>query len=324
MQENSMKAIEIADGALRLCARPVPRPEAGQVLIRVAAAGINRPDLMQRAGKYPPPPGASDLPGLEVAGTIAASAAPEWKEGDAVCALLAGGGYAEYATAPAGQCLPIPAGLTTVEAAALPETVFTVWNNLFVRGRLRAGETALIHGGASGIGTMAIQMAVAFGATPLVTAGTEEKCAACRALGAALAVNYREADFVAAVLEYTKGNGADAVLDMVGGDYLPRNLDCLAPDGRHISIATQRGGRAELDIVKIMQKRLTLTGSTLRPRPVAEKAALAQGLREQVWPLIEAGRIRPLIHKTFPLAQAQAAHELMESGEHTGKVVLIV
>jgi NADPH2:quinone reductase len=317
-----MQAIEIVNGALAPCERPRPEAAEGEVLIRVAAAGVNRPDLLQRAGKYPPPPGASDLPGLEVAGVIEESRSPDWRKGDAVCALIAGGGYAEYAVAPGGQCLPVPEGLTMTEAAALPETVFTVWNNLFLRGKLKAGETALIHGGASGIGTTAIQMAVAFGATPVVTAGTDEKCEACLALGAGRAINYKTQDFVKETLEFTKGNGVDVVLDMVGGDYIARNIQCMAAEARHVSIAVQGGGKGEIDIAKMMQKRLVFTGSTLRPRPVQEKTELAQGLRAEVWPLIEAGRIRPQIFKTFPLAEAQAAHELMEADLHIGKIVL--
>jgi NADPH2:quinone reductase len=318
-----MKAIEIKDGRLHPCERPRPQPAEGEVLIRVAAAGVNRPDLLQRAGKYPPPPGASDLPGLEVAGVIEESRAPHWVKGEEVCALIAGGGYAEYVVAPGGQCLPAPRGLTMTEAAALPETVFTVWNNMILRGRLKPGETVLIHGGSSGIGTTAIQMASAWGATPIVTAGSAEKCAACRELGAALAINYREEDFVEKVIAHTKGRGADVVLDMVGGEYIARNIKCLAPEGRHISIAFQHGAKGEIDIVQVMQKRLTLTGSTLRPRPVAEKTALAEGIRAEIWPMVEAGRLRPVIYRTFPLAEAQDAHMLMEGGAHIGKVVLI-
>jgi NADPH2:quinone reductase len=307
-----MQAIEIiSPDRLSLTQRPVPVAKSGEVLIRVAAAGVNRPDLLQRIGKYPPPPGITDIPGLEVAGEIVGT-------GEKVCALLAGGGYAEYAVAPAGQCLPVPKNLSMVEAAALPETVFTVWNNVFLRGQLKPGESLLIHGGSSGIGTTAIQMAKAMGAKVYVTAGSDEKCAACLTLGADKAINYKTHDFV------KEASGVDVILDMVGGDYLPRNLECLNPDGRHVSIASMNGAKAEIDIRMIMQKRLILTGSTLRPRPVAEKEALAQGIRETIWPLIEAGKIKPLIHATFPLDQAQKAHEMLEAGELAGKIVLTV
>jgi NADPH:quinone reductase len=322
--QHLMNAIEIKDfgppDGLKSVTRPLPIPADGEVLIRVHAAGLNRPDILQRLGKYPPPPGASDVPGLEVAGEIAESKSPEWKTGDKVCALLAGGGYAEYAAAPAGQCLPVPKGLTMIEAAALPETFFTVWNNLFMRGKLQAGETVLIHGGASGIGTTAIQMAKAFGARVIVTAGSEEKCEACRAIGADVAHNYKAQDFVIAIGE----NNVNVVLDMVGGDYVPRNMKVLAVDGRHVSIAVQGGGKAELDLVQMMQKRLILTGSTLRNRSVAEKTELARGLRGHVWPLIEQGKIKPVIFKTFPLEQAAQAHAALEAGNHVGKVVLTV
>lgn len=310
-----MKAIEIKDQSLVLAQRPAPAPGAGEVLIRVAAAGVNRPDILQRLGKYPPPPGVTDIPGLEVAGTIEATT-------EAVCALLAGGGYAQYVTAPRALCLPVPRGLSMPEAAALPEAVFTVWNNLFLRGGLRAGETALIHGGASGIGTFAIQMAKAFGARVIVTAGTDEKCAACQGLGADLAVNYRTQDFVAQALAFTGGRGADVVLDMVGGDYVPRNMVALAEDGRHVSIAFLNGAKAEIPLPVLMQKRLTLTGSTLRARPLAEKAVLAQDVRKHVWPLIESGQMRPVLFKTFPLEDAASAHAALETGDHVGKIVL--
>ncbi len=317
-----MKVIEIKTfgppEGLRAGPRPRPDPSVGEVLIKVHAAGVNRPDILQRLGKYPPPPGISDIPGLEVAGEIVESKSPDWKPGDKVCALLAGGGYAEYAVAPAGQCLPVPKGLDMVEAAALPETFFTVWNNVFVRGKLKEGEKILIHGGASGIGTTAIQMAKAFGATVFVTAGTDEKCAACLRLGANAAINYKTGDFVALIGE----NKIDLVLDMIGGSYIPRNMKVLALDGCHVSIAVQGGSKTEIDLVTMMQKRLILTGSTLRPRPVAEKAELARGLREHVWPLIEAGKIKPVIFKTFPLEQAAQAHAALEKGDHFGKIVL--
>lgn len=312
-----MKAIEIKDHELRPAERPVPVPGAGEVLIRVEAAGVNRPDILQRLGKYPPPPGVTDIPGLEVAGTIEGT-------GERVCALLPGGGYAQYAVAARALCLPVPETLTMIEAASLPEAVFTVWNNLFLRGALRAGETALIHGGASGIGTMATQMAKAFGARAIVTAGSDEKCAACRALGADAAINYRTQDFVAETLALTDGKGVDVVLDIIGGDYVARNMVALAPDGRHVSIAVQGGAKAEIPVFTMMQKRLTLTGSTLRPRPLTEKAALAAEIREQVWPLIAAGSIRPVLFKTFPLEDAALAHEALDAGDHVGKVVLKV
>jgi NADPH2:quinone reductase len=314
-----MQCIEIQDNKLVATTRPRPEPAENEVLIRVMAAGINRPDILQRMGKYPPPPGASDLPGLEVAGEIVQSRDPQWKAGDRVCALLAGGGYAEYAVAPAGQCLPVPDEITMIEAAALPETVFTVWNNVFVRAGLKAGETLLVHGGTSGIGTTAIQMAVAHGAHVITTAGSDEKCAACLELGADIAINYKKRDFVDAA----KG-GVDVVLDMVGGDYVPRNLAVLKEDGRHVSIAFQGGVKAEIDITQIMRKRLTLTGSTLRPRPVAEKAALAAGIRETVWPWVVSGAVRPVIFETFPLSAAAAAHQALENGDHIGKIVLKV
>jgi putative PIG3 family NAD(P)H quinone oxidoreductase len=296
------------------------------VLVRVAAAGLNRPDLLQREGKYPPPPGASDIPGLEVAGEVAAvgaDAAP-WREGDAVCALVAGGGYAEYCLVPAPQCLPIPRGLGVVAAAALPETLFTVWTNAFERGRLAPGETLLVHGGSSGIGTTAIQLGRAFGARVFATAGTAAKCAACERLGAERAVNYRQEDFVAAVRSLTGGRGVDVILDMVGGSYLPRNVDCLAREGRLVLIALIGGPRAEVDLRPVLQGWLTITGSTLRPRSIEEKGRIARALRERVWPLLEAGTVAPVIHATFPLAEAASAHRLLESGAHVGKIVLVV
>jgi putative PIG3 family NAD(P)H quinone oxidoreductase len=305
--------------------RPKPRAGAGEVLIKVAAAGVNRPDVMQRRGKYPPPPGASDIPGLEVAGTIEAVGTDtgEWCVGDAVCALVAGGGYAEYCVAPAPQCLPAPRGLDLTHAAAIPETFFTVWTNVFERGRLKTGESILVHGGSSGIGTTAIQLARAFGARVFATAGSPEKCAACERLGASRAINYRDTDFVAVVREATGGRGVDVVLDMVGGDYFPRNLESLAVEGRLVEIATQRGARAEINIPTIMQRRLTITGSTLRARSIAEKGAIAAAVRTHVWPLVESGAVKPVIHATFPLARAADAHRVMEAGEHIGKLVLI-
>lgn len=305
-----MQAIEIVSpGILTPCQRPVPIAKSGEVLIRVAAAGVNRPDLLQRIGKYPPPPGITDIPGLEVSGEIVGT-------GEKVCALLAGGGYAEYAIAPAGQCLPAPSSLDMTTAAGLPEAVFTVWNNVFVRGDLKAGETLLIHGGSSGIGTTAIQMAKALGARVFVTAGSDDKCQTCLNLGANRAINYKTHDFTEELSDI------DVVLDMVGGDYVPRNIKVLRNGGRHVSIASLNGSKAEIDIRTIMQKRLVLTGSTLRSRPVEEKSDLARGIREIVWPLIEAGKIRPLVHATFPLKQAQKAHDLLESGSVSGKIIL--
>ncbi|HEY7292109.1 MAG TPA: NAD(P)H-quinone oxidoreductase [Vicinamibacterales bacterium] len=306
--------------------RPTPVPAAGEVLIKVAAAGVNRPDVMQRKGKYPPPPGASDIPGLEVSGTIVqlGTDVSDWHVGDAVCALVAGGGYAEYCVAPAPQCLPAPKGFDLVTAAGIPETFFTVWTNLFERGRLRPNETVLVHGGSSGIGTTAIQLAHAKGSRVLATAGTPEKCAACERLGAVRCINYKTEDFVAAVRDLTHGLGVDVVLDMVGAEYFARNLDTLAMDGRLVEIATQRGSRAEIDIQIIMRRRLTVTGSTLRARPVAEKGAIAAGLRTHVWPLLDAGTVKPIVHATFPLRDAAAAHRVMDSGANVGKLVLVV
>jgi len=306
--------------------RPTPAPAAGEVLIKVAAAGVNRPDVMQRRGKYPPPPGASDIPGLEVAGTIEAlgEGVHDFKRGDAVCALVAGGGYAQYCVAPEPQCLPIPAGVDVTSAAAIPETFFTVWTNVFERGRLRASETILIHGGASGIGTTAIQLARAFGARAFATAGTAEKCEACERLGAERAINYRESDFVAVVRQLTADRGVDVVLDMVGGEYFPRNLEALAMDGRLVEIATQRGAKAEINIASVMQRRLTITGSTLRARSVADKGLIAKAVKRNVWPLLERGVVRPVVYKIFPLERAADAHRMMEAGEHIGKLVLTV
>jgi len=320
----TMSCIEISDGKLIPATRPVPMPGDGEVLIRVHAAGINRPDVLQRKGGYPPPPGASDIPGLEIAGDIVAVAngVKEWNVGDDVCALVTGGGYAEYCIAPAPQCLPVPAPLEMVEAAALPETFFTVWSNVFDRAALEPGETLLVHGGSSGIGTTAIQMAHHLGAGVIVTAGSDEKCGACEVLGADLAINYREQDFVEAVKEFTDGKGADVILDMVGGDYVQRNLDALAQDGRLVNIAFLKGSTVEINLIHVMLKRLTMTGSTLRPRPVAFKAAIARKLKERIWPLIETEKITPFIHSTFPLADAGEAHALMESSEHIGKIVL--
>ncbi|KAB7740888.1 zinc-binding dehydrogenase [Parvibaculum sedimenti] len=324
-----MKAIAITKPGgpevleLREIARPEPRH--GEILIRVEAAGVNRPDTIQRMGLYPPPPGAPDTPGLEVAGEVVATGpgVTLWKAGDRVCALLGGGGYAEFATAHETHVLPIPKGFSAVEAAALPETFFTVWTNVFERGALKAGETFLIHGGTSGIGTTAIQLANCFGARVFATAGSAEKCAACLQLGAEAAINYREQDFVKETKALTGGRGVDVILDMVGGSYIARNIQSAAPDGRIVSIAFLQGSTAEVNFMPVMLKRLTLTGSTLRPRGIEEKAALARALRENVWPLIEAGRVRPRIDATFPLADAAKAHELMEKSTHIGKIVLI-
>ena len=309
---------------LVLATGPVPRPATGEVLIRVAAAGINRPDILQRTGNYPPPPGASPILGLEVSGTVAALGAEVagWHEGDAVCALVAGGGYAEYCVAPAPQCLPVPKGVALVDAAGLPETFFTVWSNVFDRGRLAAGESFLVHGGSSGIGTTAIQLARAFGARVFATAGSPEKCAVCRDLGAERAIDYRQEDFVAILKEATQGRGVDVILDMVGGPYVEKNLRSLALEGRLVQIAFLQGSKVTLDLAHLMMRRQTITGSTLRPRPVAEKAAIARNLRDKVWPLIEAGKVRPVIDRTFPLAEAAAAHRLMESSAHIGKILL--
>jgi len=304
--------------------RPVPRPGSDEVLIRVAAAGVNRPDILQRRGAYPPPPGAPSIPGLEVAGEIVAvgEGVKQGHIGQKVCALIAGGGYAQYAVAPAGQCLPVPDALTMVEAAAIPETLFTVWTNLFERAYVTEGETVLVHGGTSGIGTMAIKLANLFDLTIIVTAGSEEKCAKARQIGADHAINYRTHDFVEEVKRITDGAGVAAVLDMVGGDYVPRNLKCLAEDGRHVSIAVQRGAEATIPIGQIMRRRLTLTGSTLRPRDTGFKSLVADELARVVWPLVEGGRLKPEIDTTFPLAEAAAAHRLMEAGDHIGKIVL--
>jgi putative PIG3 family NAD(P)H quinone oxidoreductase len=323
-----MTAIEIAGfggpDVLVPAVRPTPEIGRGDVLIKVDAAGVNRPDVAQREGKYPPPPGASEIPGLEVAGSIVdiGSDVGTWHTGDRVCALVAGGGYAEYCAAPAVQCLPPPRGLDAVQAAAIPETFFTVWSNVFERGRLQPGEWLLIHGGSSGIGTAAIQLARAFGAKPIVTAGSDEKCAACERLGAVRAINYKTTDFVGAVVEATGGRGVDVILDMVGGDYVARNLESLAVDGRLVQIAFIDGVRGQVHLARIMQRRLTLTGSTLRPRPAAEKGVIARALHERVWPLLESGAVKPVIHATFPFRRAADAHRLMESSAHIGKIVL--
>ena len=326
-----MTAIEISEpggpGVLVPVEREVPRPAPGEVLVAVEAAGVNRPDVMQRQGLYPPPPGASDIPGLEIAGTVVAHgdgvATPA--VGARVCALVTGGGYAEYCAAPAPLCLPVPDGLDAIQAAALPETFFTVWTNVFDRARLAQGESILVHGGSSGIGTTAIQLARAFGATVYVTAGSREKGDRCVGLGADAAINYRDEDFVERIDALTGGRGVDVVLDMVAGDYLARNLRCLATEGRLVIIATQHGPRVEaFNVLPIMLKRLTVTGSTLRPRTVDQKAVIARALETQVWPLIESGRVRPIVHARFPLADASAAHRLMESSEHIGKIVLEV
>jgi NADPH2:quinone reductase len=326
-----MNAIEIAASggpdALRLVERPVPVPRAGEVLVRVAAAGVNRPDIMQRQGKYPPPPGASDIPGLEIAGEIVgASTAPTARgevlgPGRQVCALVSGGGYAEYCAVPAAQCLPMPAGVSLEGAAAIPETYFTVWTNVFERGRLQRGERMLVHGGSSGIGTTAIQLARAFGAAVFATAGSAEKCAACERLGA-FAIDYRRTDFVEAVKAETRGEGVDVVLDIIGGDYAQRNLACLRQNGRLVQIGLMSESKSVLDLRPVLQKRLTITGSTLRARTVDEKGAIARALEENVWPLLSRGEVRPIVHATFPLAQAADAHRMLESGDVIGKVVL--
>lgn len=309
---------------LKLAERPDPVAGPGEVLIDVVAAGVNRPDVVQRLGKYPPPPGASDLPGLEVAGIVSALGAgvATFAIGDDVCALVAGGGYAERVNVPQEQCLPVPRGLSMIEAAAIPETYFTVWTNVFDRGGLKRGESILIHGGTSGIGTTAIQLAHAFGATVLTTAGSDEKCEATRALGAAQAFNYRTTDWVAAAKDATGGRGVDLVLDIVGGDYMARNLDLLATEGRLVQIAFLKSPKAELDFSVMMRKRAWITGSTLRPRTPAQKGVIAGQLRQHVWPLLETRQVRPIIHQVFPLAEAADAHRLMEAGTHIGKLVL--
>lgn len=321
-----MIAIEIAGPGgpevLRAVERATPEPKAGELLVRVEAAGVNRPDIMQRLGKYPPPPGASDIPGLELAGTIVKAEGERWREGERVCALVAGGGYAEYCVVPEPQCLPIPAGMDVSSAAAIPETFFTVWTNLFERGRLQSGDRVLVHGGTSGIGTTAIQLARAFGASVLATAGSDDKCATCERLGAA-AINYRTTDFVAAVRSATGGRGVDVILDIVGGEYLPRNLACLALNGRLVQIGLIGGSRSPIDLRLVLQNRLTLTGSTLRARSVEEKGAIARQLEQHVWPLLEAGTVRPIVDRTLPLRDAAEAHRLLEAGAVIGKIVLV-
>lgn len=325
-----MRAIEItqpgAPDVLKLCERPMPEPKAGEVLIKVHAAGINRPDVLQRTGSYPVPPGASDLPGLEVAGEIVGGDLGDsgFKKGDLVCALVQGGGYAEYCTASTSLCLPIPKGLSPLEAASLPETFFTVWSNVFDRAHMAPGETFMVQGGTSGIGVTAIQMAAALGHKVFATAGSDEKCRACEELGAVRAINYKTEDFVEVVKEATNRKGVDVILDMVAGDYIQRQLSCLADDGRLVFIAMLGGGKAMVNFGPVLLRRLTITGSTLRPRPVEFKAAIAAKLRERVWPLIEAGKIKPVIYKTFPLDHAAEAHALMESSTHIGKIMLQV
>lgn len=325
-----MRAIEITQPGkpevLQLCERPQPELKAGEVLIRVHAAGINRPDVLQRMGHYPVPPGASDLPGLEVAGEIVDGDLGDsgFRKGDMVCALVQGGGYAEYCAAPLAQCLPLPEGLSAVEAASLPETFFTVWTNVFDRAGLKEGETLLVQGGTSGIGVTAIQLATAMGHRVFATAGSDDKCRACEELGAERGINYRSEDFVEVVKSLTGGKGVDVVLDMVAGDYVAREIDCLADDGRIALIALLGGAKANVDLGQVLRRRLSISGSTLRPRPVAFKGAIAQQLREQVWPLFAAGKIKPVIYKTFPLEGAAEAHALMESSTHVGKIVLQV
>jgi NADPH:quinone reductase len=327
-----MKAIEItqygAPEVLRVGERPDPVAAAGEVLIRVTASGINRPDVLQRTGNYPVPPGASDIPGLEVAGTIVggdaqAMAAAGFKAGDRVCALVAGGGYAELCVAPVGQCLPVPKGLSDIEAASLPETFFTVWSNVFDRGRLQPGEAFMVQGGTSGIGVTAIQMAKAMGAGKVIaTAGSDDKCTACVALGADHSINYKTQDFAEEAKKLTDGKGVDVILDMVAGSYVDREVKCVNEDGRIVIIAVQGGTKSEFNAGLVLRRRITITGSTLRPRPVAFKAAIAQALRKNVWPLVESGKIKPVIHSTFPAAEAAKAHALMESNQHVGKIVL--
>jgi NADPH2:quinone reductase len=326
-----MRAVEITSfggpEVLRLGERQVPQPGVGELLIRVAASGINRPDVLQRLGHYAPPAGTSDLPGLEVAGLVesgdvSAMAEAGIRVGDRVCALVAGGGYAEWCVAPVAQCLPVPEGLSDIEAASLPETFFTVWSNVFDRGRLQAGESLLVQGGTSGIGVTAIQLARAFGATVIATAGSDEKCAACVQLGAHHAINYKSQDFVAETKRITQGKGVNVVLDMVAGDYVAREVECLAEDGRVVIIAVQGGVKADFNAGLVLRRRLTITGSTLRPRSVEFKGAIARALREHVWPMLETGRVRPVIHSTFAAADAANAHALMESNKHIGKIVL--
>jgi putative PIG3 family NAD(P)H quinone oxidoreductase len=322
-----MRVIEIAGpggpDVLRVAERPTPEPRAGEVLIRIAAAGVNRPDIMQRLGKYPPPSGASDIPGLEVSGEVVAVNGVALGAGQQVCALVSGGGYADYCAVPAEQCLPVPAGVPLVDAAAIPETFFTVWTNLFDRGGLRAGERVLVHGGTSGIGTTAIQLASVRGVEVLATAGTAEKVAACTALGAAHAINYQTDDFVAAVKDATHGEGVDVVLDIVGGEYVPRNLECLRKNGRLVQIGLIAGSKTAFDLRPILQRHLTITGSVLRPRSPAEKGAIARELEREVWPLLARGAVRPIVHGEFPLARAADAHRELESGRVIGKLILL-
>jgi putative PIG3 family NAD(P)H quinone oxidoreductase len=324
----NMTAIEITQpgppDVLRATERPVPRPASGEVLIRVEAAGVNRPDVLQRLGQYPPPPGASDIPGLEIAGLIVAidPSVTRWHVGDRVCALVSGGGYAEYCVAPAVQCLPIPGNIEAAAAAAIPETFFTVWTNLFRRGALRSGERVLIHGGSSGIGTTGIQLAHTLGSIVFATAGSDEKCEACRRLGAKMAINYRTADFVEAIQRETAGRGVDVVLDIIGADYFAKNIECLALDGRLIQIGLLGGARSSIDLGRVMRRRLTVTGSTLRVRTIEEKGALARDIEANVWPLLSDGRVAPVLDRTFPLRAAAEAHRRTEAGEHIGKIVL--
>lgn len=326
----TMRAVEITHPGgpevLKPCERALPQPKAHEILVKVEAAGVNRPDILQRMGLYPVPPDASDLPGLEIAGSVVAAGgtAKMWNIGDRVCALTHGGGYAEYCTVPEVQALPVPKGLSMTEAGSLPETCFTVYSNVFDRGGLKPGETFLVQGGASGIGVTAIQMVAAMGNRVFATAGNDEKCAACVRLGAEIAVNYRNQDFVEVLKMATGGKGVDVILDMVGGDYVPRELKCMADEGRLVMIAFLRGPKTELDLNELMRRRLNITGSTLRPRPIEFKGAVAKSLRERVWPLVESGRIKPVIFRTFPLAQAADAHRLLEAGEHIGKIVLNV
>jgi NADPH2:quinone reductase len=323
-----MRVVHIASPGgpeqLQLSTRPTPKPGDGEVLVRVEAAGVNRPDVMQRQGRYPPPPGASDLPGMEIAGEIV-SLGPNvggLKVGDKICSLLPGGGYAAYALAAAPLCMPIPQGMSMVEAAAIPETFMTVWTNLFERGRCKAGDTVLVHGGTSGIGTTAIQLASVLGAKVYATAGSEDKARACEKLGAVRGIDYRKEDFVEVIRAATQGYGIDVTLDMVAGSYVPRNIDIAAVEGRIVTISTLGGTKSELNMVPVMMKRLTLTGSTLRARTVAQKAAVADAMRQNVWPLIAAGKVKPVIFKTFPFAEASEAHRLMETSNHIGKIVL--
>lgn len=325
-----MRAIEITrpgpPDVLRMAERPIPTVKPGEVLIKVHAAGVNRPDVIQRMGHYPVPPGASDLPGLEIAGEIVDGdvSQSDLRIGDMICALVQGGGYAEYCTAPVQQCLPVPTGLSVLEAASLPETFFTVWSNVFDRARLAGNEILLVQGGTSGIGVTAIQMAAALGHRVLATAGSDDKCRACEALGATRGINYRSEDFVQVVKAETGGKGVDVILDMVSGDYVTRELECLADDGRLVIIALLGGAKANIDTSQILRRRLTITGSTLRPRPIEFKAAIADNLRQHIWPLFESGKIKPVIHKTFPLEQAAEAHALMEGSTHVGKIMLQV